>query len=965
MEIEKTFKTTLMLLKNGQYKSALNVLAEIKKENRNNALVWVFEGIALNYLGRFYEALFIHGHVDRMQVKRLDGLDEKQTKLKISTLYNQTVEICDVEIDKHNNSAANWHAKGCVLKNFGRYPEALTSFSRAITLDPGFVYSWNCIGLIQLELKSNSDALKSFEKAISLDSNFAFPWNNKGTILDRMGKSKEAIDAYDEAIRLDPKFAFPWSNKGTVLEKLGYDEEALDAYEHAISLEQECAGWTGKGVLLEKMERYDDALDAYDKANGLDATEVTPLNNKASLLNKMARYDKAIEVCDQIINLSKVINKRNSIVSLTWIIKGESLKFKRHHLEALQAFENSIELDSNNSEAWNGKGMVLNGLGRYYDALHAYERAIDLNKKSGVIWNNKGVCLSKIGRYDEALLAYNKAINLDAKLAQPWAGKGEIYSSIPEFEDIEDAKRCFLRAYYLLGKDRYNYDVFNQIVSTFVTRYIGPLFIQKIFMEHPYLCNEPNFEWSIEFAFLKDNSKLLDLIQWIDATEFDEKEKLKILGLIYYYWGDPFTAIEKFKKANSINNVDLLCEYYIILSRNAFFEPVVNELEIAAKLAKNLLGFNESEIMHEQAYYGAMILLLSESKQNIISAERLISELDDSIEKTYLKLLLSKENNYDNEELLIKILESEKRIIMGKGSGLLLSIPENGFELGRNIAGLLEKKTNINVSEDKLVNSLRDDLFRFAHVKELSDAIEEVEAYLDEYDEKAENKNGIKLEAKPIDQNIAFFVSRRGKSNFESDQICKIHASLNRYLEIQTQKTTNISENRLLNEFEETFSQKYPLLQSSGEIEIYLADLISNNLESENEKRVFIVKLVAWNLKHFRISPFAALTLLLYYVVHSNKPKFLPDLDRVPEKSIEYGLIVMGLLLEGVTHIAELHILMKFSSALNHSYAYVTESNILKQMKDYTAFKKDFINSPLELKTFIEKFVTDFEKYSL
>ncbi len=49
------------------------------------------------------------------------------------------------------------------------------------------------------------------------------------------------------------------------------------------------------------------------------------------------------------------------------------------------------------------------------EALKAYDKAIEINPQNTDAWNNKGDTLSKQNKYDEAKKAYDKAIEIDSQ----------------------------------------------------------------------------------------------------------------------------------------------------------------------------------------------------------------------------------------------------------------------------------------------------------------------------------------------------------------------------------------------------------------------------------------------------------------------------------------------------------------------------------------------------------------------
>jgi len=69
------------------------------------------------------------------------------------------------------------------------------------------------------------------------------------------------------------------------------------------------------------------------------------------------------------------------------------------------------------------KGAFLLNLGRYEEALETFNEAIEIIPKCGFALNGKGVALMNLGRHEEALDIYNKAIEINPMDGYALSGK--------------------------------------------------------------------------------------------------------------------------------------------------------------------------------------------------------------------------------------------------------------------------------------------------------------------------------------------------------------------------------------------------------------------------------------------------------------------------------------------------------------------------------------------------------------
>jgi len=118
-----------------------------------------------------------------------------------------------------------------------------------------------------------------------------------------------------------------------------------------------------------------------------------------------------------------------------WISEGNAFLGQGKYDEALQAYDNALQLDSQLADVWYDKGVVLNKQGKYDDAIAAYDNAIGLNPKFAYAWCNKGDSLQRKGSYGDAIKAYDKAIELDPTDAYPLNNKGVVLSKQGKYED--------------------------------------------------------------------------------------------------------------------------------------------------------------------------------------------------------------------------------------------------------------------------------------------------------------------------------------------------------------------------------------------------------------------------------------------------------------------------------------------------------------------------------------------------
>jgi tetratricopeptide (TPR) repeat protein len=117
---------------------------------------------------------------------------------------------------------------------------------------------------------------------------------------------------------------------------------------------------------------------------------------------------------------------KNEFDYKVWQKKGMILFNQGRYNEALQAFDQSIQMNPKIAESWSYKGVVLLVTHQYREAIKCFDVATALEPSFTVAWNNKAEALYAMGRYDEAIKACDKAIQVDPRSAKAWYTKGRI-----------------------------------------------------------------------------------------------------------------------------------------------------------------------------------------------------------------------------------------------------------------------------------------------------------------------------------------------------------------------------------------------------------------------------------------------------------------------------------------------------------------------------------------------------------
>jgi len=326
-----------------------------------------------------------------------------------------------------------WMDKAQELYFNGSIEEAISAYDEALRIDPRNetilirkAFWLLVVGKVNESVETNERALALLDEDLDLDPADAEAWQNKAQVLRRLNREEEASQAYeaslaafDQSIEADPEDADAWMGRANVLLNLGRWEEAHEAYNEVTRLKPlDYNVWWRKAEVISGIGDINESVEAYDRA-----IELIPANDTAEL-------------------------------ALAYAAKSEDLAAAGRWIDALEAINRSLDLNSKSGTWWHFKAFVLTELDRDDEALMAFDEAIVQNPDDVESWQWKAGLLLEMKRYNESLGAYDEAIaliseNASEELAGTWFSKG---SALNKTGNGEEAIEAFQRSLALYEK---------------------------------------------------------------------------------------------------------------------------------------------------------------------------------------------------------------------------------------------------------------------------------------------------------------------------------------------------------------------------------------------------------------------------------------------------------------------------------------------------------------------------------
>jgi len=165
------------------------------------------------------------------------GINSQNPEEIVEAIYQQLYQIYQQhQANGTVDEATLLFNQGMQQAKSGNYADAIATWDRALSQQPGLYKAWLNRGNALVMLRQPQAAIASYDKALELQPGLYEAWGNKGVALLNLGKYEEAIAAFDEGIKLESDYHEAWDNRGLALRQLGKVEEAIESFDRAIAI---------------------------------------------------------------------------------------------------------------------------------------------------------------------------------------------------------------------------------------------------------------------------------------------------------------------------------------------------------------------------------------------------------------------------------------------------------------------------------------------------------------------------------------------------------------------------------------------------------------------------------------------------------------------------------------------------------------------------------------------------------
>jgi tetratricopeptide (TPR) repeat protein len=157
--------------------------------------------------------------------------------------YDRAVVEYDTLLKRDPDNVAYLRDRAATQLLRGGYNYAIRDYDRLLAVEQepteDLYYNRGCAHLAANRLQ---EALSDFTKSISLNESWSLAWNNRGSTYARLGDFEKAIADFSRAIEIEPGNRLAYRNRALAYKKLGELRKAQEDFDYVLKLEKGAAG---------------------------------------------------------------------------------------------------------------------------------------------------------------------------------------------------------------------------------------------------------------------------------------------------------------------------------------------------------------------------------------------------------------------------------------------------------------------------------------------------------------------------------------------------------------------------------------------------------------------------------------------------------------------------------------------------------------------------------------------------
>lgn len=269
--------------------------------------------------------------------------ETRTTLAKMESPVEATSDSVSNDIEVKTEDGNKYISSGFSYLKKGQTEEAISSFERAIDLDPGKALTYVARGSAYFRLGRFDKALSDFSRAIEIDPGLAAAYQNRGSVYYRQGQFDKAMSDYNRVIEIEPGFAVAYIDRGNIYMSQKRFDDAISDFSRAIEINPGiAAAYEKRGNAYYHKGKFSSALSDYRKALKLNPDDAVIHTSRGMAYFSLKHYREAIDEFNKAIRL-------NPGYANVYINRGTLYHYTGKYKKAAADYKKALELDPNNA----------------------------------------------------------------------------------------------------------------------------------------------------------------------------------------------------------------------------------------------------------------------------------------------------------------------------------------------------------------------------------------------------------------------------------------------------------------------------------------------------------------------------------------------------------------------------------------------------------------------------------------
>lgn len=224
---------------------------------------------------------------------------QKLSRLSEATIANDQALLLDTKL------GLAWINRSGLQLLQRKYPEALRSAQRAVTLAAKDARAWANLGIALFNFNRIAESLDAFDQSLKLDEDQIAALQIKTEIFCRMGRMREALPLIKRALLLNPLDTISLKQAIQAYRTLEMYKEMKEYSRYLINTQAtNDFAWEHLARAERALGEFAEANEALDQLLLLDGTNVRFWTLKADTTYRLEHYREAVTIAEQARNLN-------------------------------------------------------------------------------------------------------------------------------------------------------------------------------------------------------------------------------------------------------------------------------------------------------------------------------------------------------------------------------------------------------------------------------------------------------------------------------------------------------------------------------------------------------------------------------------------------------------------------------------------------------------------------------------